>query len=157
MKKLMLATAIALAPVTALADVIQVTVTDSRLRTVPVTTYTTEVRCESRDIPIYSRSNPNAGSNALGGMIIGGLIGRGITENDRGAAAGAVIGGIIGADSGTSDQIVGYERREFCNNVSVPLTTYESYYQIYWRADRQSGNFNNATDIPVGTEIYIQR
>ena len=158
MKKLMLATAIALAPVSAIADVIQATVTDSRLRTVPVTNYTNELRCETRDVPIYSRINPRAGENALLGMIIGGAIGDAISGGDGGTTAGgAIIGGIVGADRGASDQIVGYERREFCNNVSIPVTTYNTYYQIYWRSGRQSGNFNNSTDIPVGTEIYIQR
>jgi uncharacterized protein YcfJ len=40
----------------------------------------------------------SAGEGALGGMIIGGLLGKGITGDDQGAAAGAVIGGVIGAD-----------------------------------------------------------
>ena len=47
----------------------------------------------------YTRLNQqsNAG-DVLGGMIIGGLVGKGATGNDRGAALGAVIGGLIGAD-----------------------------------------------------------
>ena len=40
----------------------------------------------------------NAGQGALEGMIIGGLLGKGITGDDNGAAAGAVLGGVIGAD-----------------------------------------------------------
>jgi len=33
-------------------------------------------------------------------MIIGGIIGKGVTGDDKGAAAGAVLGGVIGADKG---------------------------------------------------------
>ena len=40
----------------------------------------------------------SAGQSALGGMIIGGLLGKGITGDDQGAIAGAVLGGVIGAD-----------------------------------------------------------
>jgi len=43
-------------------------------------------------------SQKNAGQGALEGMIIGGLLGKGITGEDQGAAAGAVLGGVIGAD-----------------------------------------------------------
>ena len=42
----------------------------------------------------------SAGQGALEGMIIGGLLGKGITGDDQGAAAGAVLGGVIGADKG---------------------------------------------------------
>jgi len=40
----------------------------------------------------------SGGQGALEGMIIGGLLGKGITGDDEGAIGGAVIGGIIGAD-----------------------------------------------------------
>ena len=40
----------------------------------------------------------NAGEGALGGMIIGGVLGKVLGGNDKGAAAGAILGGIVGAD-----------------------------------------------------------
>jgi outer membrane lipoprotein SlyB len=40
----------------------------------------------------------NAGEGALGGMIIGGVLGKVLGGNDKGAAAGAILGGVIGAD-----------------------------------------------------------
>ena len=40
----------------------------------------------------------SGGQGALEGMIIGGLLGKGITGDDQGAIGGAVIGGVIGAD-----------------------------------------------------------
>ena len=33
------------------------------------------------------------------GMIVGGILGKGITGKDNGAAAGAVMGGVIAADA----------------------------------------------------------
>lgn len=44
--------------------------------------------------------NTSSGQTALEGMIIGGLLGKGVTGSDQGAAAGAVLGGVIGADKG---------------------------------------------------------
>jgi uncharacterized protein YcfJ len=40
----------------------------------------------------------SGGQGALEGMIIGGLLGKGITGDDQGAIGGAVLGGVIGAD-----------------------------------------------------------
>ena len=40
----------------------------------------------------------SGGQGALEGMIIGGLLGKGIPGDDQGAIGGAVLGGVIGAD-----------------------------------------------------------
>jgi len=44
------------------------------------------------------RTNGSAGEGALGGMILGGILGKALGGNDKGAAAGAILGGVIGAD-----------------------------------------------------------
>ena len=49
-------------------------------------------QCDNIEVPIYEYRNKNSNSgDVLGGMIIGGLIGKGITKKDNGAAVGAVI------------------------------------------------------------------
>ncbi len=61
------------------------------------------------DVPQYSTqrvcrqisSGNSAGGDALAGMIIGGLLGKGVTGDDKGAALGAVMGGVVGADKST--------------------------------------------------------
>ena len=66
-------------------------------------------------------------------MILGGLVGKGVSGDDGGAAAGAVIGGLIGADKGSKPQrnrrIVGYETKQQCTDVtyyrSVERTVYD--------------------------------
>ena len=57
-----------------------------------------------------------SGTDVLGGMIIGGLLGKGITGKDNGAAAGAVLGGIFQADKkqNKQNQIVGYRQQQQC-------------------------------------------
>lgn len=62
-----------------------------------------------------NRTTNNAAGDALAGMIIGGLIGKGATGNDNGAAAGAVIGGMIGAQNGANNR--GVRQVEVCNTV----------------------------------------
>jgi len=73
--------------------------------------------CQIIDVPVYGRVGGGAsGSDVLGGMIIGGLLGKGVTGNDKGAAAGAVLGGIISADKNQGkQQIVGYRQEQQCN------------------------------------------
>jgi uncharacterized protein YcfJ len=83
----------------------------------------TQTRCQNVDVPIYQdvQTQGDAAGSALAGMIIGGLIGKGVTNDDGGAAAGAVLGGIIGADKGsrtrTERRIVGYETQQQCSDV----------------------------------------
>ena len=70
--------------------------------------------CHMIDVPIYGQRRGDAGAGALGGMILGGLLGKGLTGNGDGAAAGAVIGGIIGANEANKDEVVGWRQEERC-------------------------------------------
>jgi len=125
MKNLIIATAMAstiVAPAFA-GDRVNGKVTDYYKTVVQSTPYTTR-ECSIQQVPIYSeRANNNtAGGGALIGMIIGGLIGKGVSGNDHGAAVGAVIGGISGADSAqqrpVSRSITGYRNEQVCNNIT---------------------------------------
>lgn len=76
--------------------------------------------CSEVKVPIYSSvtTQGDAGGGALLGMILGGILGKGVTGDDGGAAAGAVIGGIVGANeaqTSTNQQIVGYEYETRCS------------------------------------------
>ena len=94
----------------------------------------TQTRCQNVEVPIYQdvQTQGDAAGGALAGMIIGGLLGKGVTNDDGGAAAGAVLGGIIGADqasrSRTERRIVGYETQQQCSDVvSYVNQTQERY------------------------------
>ena len=86
---------------------------------------TTQTFCRDVKVPVYGnvQKQGNAAEGALLGMIIGGVIGKGVSGNDDGAAAGAVIGGLIGADKGAKpkngQEVVGYEYVEKCNTETV--------------------------------------
>lgn len=86
---------------------------------------TTQTFCRDVKVPVYEnvQRKGDAAGGALAGMIIGGILGKGISGKDDGAAAGAVIGGLIGADKGsnpkTEQRVIGYEYIEKCNTETV--------------------------------------
>lgn len=81
-----------------------------------------EMICQNVEVPVYAtrQSNGATGGDVLTGMIIGGLLGKGLSGDDGGAAAGAVMGGVIAADKGnnrTEQVITGYRTERQCNEV----------------------------------------
>ena len=70
--------------------------------------------CEDMQVPIYGIEGSVDGADVLMGMIIGGLMGKGLTGQDNGAAAGAVFGGVIAADKGSKRSIQGYKTETKC-------------------------------------------
>ena len=85
----------------------------------------TDTFCRDVQMPIYEnvQRQGSAAEGALAGMIIGGILGKGISGKDDGAAAGAVIGGLIGADKGgqtkTERRIIGYQMVEKCDTMNT--------------------------------------
>mgnify|MGYP001271245629 CR=1 FL=1 len=143
MKKLIIAGIVALFATNANANssyTTQGTVTDIQ----PIKTRVNQQRpvekCRNVEVPIYGRTqNGDAGANALAGMIIGGLLGKGVTGDDGGAAAGAVIGGIVGANNAQGNQVItGYRQERQCQtsyrNVNVDVV---NEYNITYRVDGQ--------------------
>jgi uncharacterized protein YcfJ len=71
--------------------------------------------CEEYQVPIYGQQGSVDGGDVLMGMIIGGLLGKGVTGQDNGAAAGAVFGGVIAADKGSKKTVIqGYKTETKC-------------------------------------------
>ena len=85
----------------AYADNIRITVPviDSQPKYVTKTVQQPTQQCNVVEVPIYGGNNGNAGEGALGGMIIGGVLGKVLGGNDKGAAAGAILGGVVGANN----------------------------------------------------------
>ena len=128
------------------------------------TVYMNVPRQECYDVekPIYGtvHKNGDAATGALTGMIIGGLLGKGVTGDDGGAAAGAVMGGIIGADKGSKPRreqvITGYRTVRECSEVMVREQQREiKNYTITYRWNgitAQSYTFNRYS---VGDRIPV--
>ena len=87
-----------------------------------------EKSCREVDVPIMAQSSGSNGGNVLMGMIVGGILGKGITGKDNGAAAGAVMGGVIAADARSKQAPQGYKRELRCGNYE---TTREVTKRIY--------------------------
>lgn len=102
---------------------------------------TTRRECVTVDVPIYGtvQGQGASGGDVLTGMIIGGLLGKGATGKDNGAAAGAVIGGIIAADKKNSQKVItGYRQEQRCENVTHFTTSQKKVYShsiITWTID----------------------
>ena len=129
---LVLVTALA-APTTTMAEQpSKVRVVDYN-KTIVTSVPSTQEVCENVKVPIYStmQVQGDAGGGALLGMIIGGLLGKGVTGDDGGAAAGAVLGGVIGADknqSRTEQRIVGYENERQCGDRTTYVSSTRDVY-----------------------------
>lgn len=138
---LVLVTALA-APTITMADTpTKVRVVDYNKTIVSSVPTTTEV-CENVKVPIYSSvtTQGDAGGGALLGMLLGGLLGKGVTGDDGGAAAGAVLGGVIGANESqtrTERRIVGYENERQCGTRTTYVNQEREVYShsiIYFRS-----------------------
>jgi uncharacterized protein YcfJ len=119
MKKFIAATAMLTVASCATAETLTMnvkgTVTDVQPLTRVVSVERPHRSCNTVEVPVYGNVGGGASAgDVLGGMIIGGLLGKGVSGNDKGAAAGAVLGGMISADKKTQQGIVGYRQEQRC-------------------------------------------
>ena len=119
MKKLLMATALigvsSCATAETIASSVKGTVTEVQPLTRVVSVERPHRSCNTVEVPVYGNVGGGASAgDVLGGMIIGGLLGKGVSGNDKGAAAGAVIGGMISADKNTQQGIIGYRQENRC-------------------------------------------
>ena len=128
---------------------------------------TPRTQCQDIEVPIYGTMKGNGASagDVLGGMIIGGLLGKGVTGKDNGAAAGAVLGGMIAADQkDRSRQIItGYRIERQCNEVMVreQQNTIKNYRITYsWNGvvgkSYTYNNYREGDQISVMVSIVAQ-
>jgi uncharacterized protein YcfJ len=124
-------------------------------------------QCQDVQVPIYGtvQGGGATGGDVLAGMIIGGILGKGVSGNDKGAAAGAVMGGIIAADQGNGNKqvVTGYKTERQCSEVLVQqqVQTIKNYRITYkWQGMTGTSytynNYNIGDRIPVTVSIVAQ-
>ena len=115
--------------------------------------------CQDVQVPIYGtvQGQGASGGDVLGGMILGALLGKGVTGDDGGAAAGAVLGGVISADKKRSKQVVtGYKTETQCQQVvSYETQRYLKNNKIYFTWNGVNGSAYTYNNYDVGTQIPI--
>lgn len=149
----------ACAPATAQTVYATITSIEPRYETV----WENQTQCQDVQVPIYGTVQGGGanGGDVLAGMIIGGLLGKGATGNDRGAAAGAVLGGVIAGDGGGSRQVItGYQWQTQCNQVAqqTRVNRIKNYFiQFQWNGHSGSAytynNYNVGQTIPATVSV----
>lgn len=78
-----------------------------------------EVRCETQMAPYQETVKGGSPEKVIGGAIVGGVIGRVVTDRNAGAAVGAIVGGTIANETSTNT-VTKYREVETCTNVFIP-------------------------------------
>lgn len=128
--------------------------------------YTQEKSCQIIEEPIYRgiSANVTKSGDVLTGLVLGGLLGKGVTGKDKGAAAGAVLGGIIAANrNNTKSTIIGYRKVPNCEIVQSPQTvkTIKNYRIDYewggiFGSSYTHNNYHIGQHIPISVNIIAK-
>lgn len=78
-----------------------------------------ETRCEIKRVPYQATVKGGEPEKVIGGAIIGGVIGKAVTDKDAGAAVGAIVGGAVGHEN-SRRTVTRYKNVETCRNVFIP-------------------------------------
>ena len=78
-----------------------------------------EVRCEITRVPYQETVKGGEPEKVIGGALVGGVIGKAVTDKNAGAAVGAVIGGAVGHQN-SQTTVTKYKDVETCENVFIP-------------------------------------
>lgn len=114
-----------------------------------------ETVCQNVNVPVYGNVRGANGGDILAGIVVGGLIGKGVTGNDKGAAIGAVIGGISAGERTRNVQVgTRIERQCYETIVQKNVNVISHYVITYtWNNGVYRAETNNHYN--VGDRIMV--
>lgn len=113
-----------------------------------------ETQCREVRVPTYKHSRSGTGGDILAGMVIGGLLGKGITGDDKGAAVGAILGGM--SAGGTQGAYAGDIVETHCETVPVRVRKEVlDYYIVEYVYDGQTYRTQSVEKFVLGQRIQI--
>lgn len=77
-----------------------------------------QTKCDTTTVPYQQSVNATPGQ-LVGGAVVGGVLGKIVTNQDAGAAAGAVLGGVVANEAGKGT-VTRYRDVQRCHTVYVP-------------------------------------
>ena len=124
--------------------------------------FTPETRCRNVKVPVYGKvvsGNGASGADVLGGMVVGALIGKALTNDNNAAGVGAVMGGVVAAEQQkkTATKILGYNTEQRCEVIQVASqqNTLQNYRVIYnWNGF--TGSSLTGRYYEIGQKIQIK-
>lgn len=78
-----------------------------------------EERCETTTVPYQETVKGGSPERVIGGAVVGGVVGKVVTDKNAGAVVGAIAGGAIANETGRKE-VTKYREVETCKNVFIP-------------------------------------
>lgn len=112
-------------------------------------------------VPIYEKHcyisreqvySSNSG-DVFAGIVIGGLVGKGLTGKDDGAAIGAILGGLAAADKPRG---VYYQNVQRCENTIIGYEKTINHYLVTYRYNGELYQEKTYRSFVVGQKIPIE-
>ena len=124
--------------------------------------YTPETRCRDVRVPVYGKvvsGSGASGADVLGGMVVGALLGKALTNDNNAAGVGAVMGGVVAAEQQkkTTTKVVGYKTEQRCEVVqTVSQQSAIKDYRIIYSWHGFTGSSLTGRYYEIGSKIQIK-
>jgi uncharacterized protein YcfJ len=124
--------------------------------------YTPETRCRNIKVPVYGKvvsGNGASGADVLGGMVVGALLGKALTNDNNAAGVGAVMGGVVAAEKQkkTTTKVVGYNTEQRCEVVqTVSQQSDIKDYRVIYSWNGFTGSSLTGRYYEIGSKIQIK-
>ena len=123
--------------------------------------YTPETRCRNVKVPVYGKvvsGSGASGADVLGGMVVGALLGKALTNDNNAAGVGAVMGGVVAAEQQkTTTKVVGYNTEQRCEVVqTVSQQSAVKDYRVIYSWNGFTGSSLTGRYYEIGSKIQIK-